>query len=88
MADNLVDKLPTPTKRYSDETTAKYYEQSTLKENNFSFQSIDEKIIANIMENLDESKASGFDNIPGIIMKDGAKILSEPISDFFKFISL
>ena len=64
MADNLVDKLPTPTKRYSDETTAKYYEQSGLIENSFSFQSIDGTIIANLLENLDESKASGFDNIP------------------------
>ena len=37
MADNLVDKLPTPKNRYSNETTAKYYESHRLEENNFSF---------------------------------------------------
>jgi len=81
IADNLVGKLPKQTKKYSDETTAKYYESKRLRENNFSFQSIDESIITDILENLDESKAAGFDNIPGTLLKDGSEILSKPISD-------
>ena len=81
MADNLLEKLPAQTKKYSDETTAKYYETSRLKDNNFSFQLVEEAIVADILENLEESKAPGFDIIPGILLKNGAEILSKPISD-------
>ena len=81
MADSLLDKLPTPTRNYSNETTAKYYESNKLQTNNFSLQSVDEAKISDILENIDESKAPGFDNIPGILLKDGAEILSKPISD-------
>ena len=74
MADTLLDKLPVPKNKYTDETTAKYYESSNLKENNYSFNPGYETIIANILKNLDESKAAGFDNIPGIFLKDCAEI--------------
>ena len=34
-----------------------------------------------IMENIEISKAPGIDKLPGSFLKDGAKILSKPISE-------
>ena len=35
------------------------------------------------MENIEISKASGIDKLPGRFLKDGAKILSKPISEIY-----
>ena len=45
-----------------------FYIKSTSKEKVFK-----------IMENIEISKASGIDKLPGRFLKDGAKILSKPI---------
>ena len=35
------------------------------------------------MENIEISKASGIDKLPGRFLKDGAKILSKPITEMY-----
>lgn len=37
-------------------------------------------VVLKIMKNIQISKASGVDNLSGIFLKDGAGVLSEPIS--------
>ena len=51
MSGNLVDKLPTPTNRYSDKETAKYYKPNKLEENNYFFKLTDEESVAKILRN-------------------------------------
>ena len=40
-----------------------------------------EKQIINILEKFETNKAAGIDGLSGIFLKDGAKILSKPITD-------
>ena len=37
--------------------------------------------IINILEKFDTNKAAGIDGLSGIFFKDGAKLLSKPITD-------
>ena len=47
----------------------------------FHIKSATEEKVFKIMENIEISKASGIDKLPGRFLKDGAKILSTPISE-------
>ena len=40
-----------------------------------------ESLIMNILEKLDTNKVAGMDGLSGTLLKDGAKILSKPITD-------
>ena len=42
---------------------------------------MNEKQIVDILEKFDTNKAAGIDGLSTIFLKDGAKILSKPITD-------
>ena len=80
MANNLVEKLPSPSNKFGEEATAEYYKNSNVNDSAFSFKSVEETEVFNILQNINNAKAAGFDNIPGILLKDGACILCKPIT--------
>ena len=43
-----------------------------------------EETVLKLLQNLDENKAAGLDNLSGKFLKDGATVLVKPISQIFK----
>jgi len=83
LAEKLVEKLPPAPKRFGKKETANYYEGKNLQNNNFTFQAVDQFKISKILNNLNDSKSPGFDNIPGHFLRDGDEILSRKIAAIF-----
>ena len=80
LAENLVKMLPKPTNKYSINSVIKYYEHMILGDY-FHLASVSENSILTILKATQVSKAAGIDNLSGRFLKDGAKVLSKPISD-------
>ena len=78
-----MEQLPDAPNKFGNSETAKYYHDKNIQQNNFSFKSVDQSEIAKILYHINSSKASGFDDIPGIFLKDGSDIISKQISDIF-----
>ena len=58
-----------------------YYINIDLPDGPFRFSHVNEKQTVDILEKFDTNKAAGIDGISGIFLKDGAKILSKPLTD-------
>ena len=58
-----------------------YYNIIELPGGPFGFCHDNVSQIMNILENFDTNKAGSIDGLPGIFLKDGAKVLSKLISD-------
>ena len=80
LAENLVKMLPKPTNKYSINSIIKYCEHMILGDY-FHLASVSENSILTILKATQVSKAAGIDNLCGRFLKDGAKVLSKPISD-------
>ena len=74
LAANLAKMLPKPTNKYSINSVIKYYEHM-FPSDYFHLTSVSENSILTIL------KAAGIDNLSGRFLKDGAKVLSKPVSD-------
>ena len=72
--------LPKPTNKYSINSVIKYYEHM-IQSDYFHLASVSENSILTILKATQVSKAAGIDNISGRFLKDGAKVLSKPISN-------
>ena len=72
-------KLPDSSNKYNLESVFLYYSNFDIPEV-FHIKSTSEEKVFKIMENIDISKAAGIDNLLGRFLKDGAEILSKPIS--------
>ena len=83
LAKKLVEKLPPAPKWFGKKETANYYEGKNLQNNNFTFQTVDQFKISKILNNLNDLKFPGFDNIPGRFLRDGDEILSRKIAAIF-----
>ena len=59
----------------------KYYNKIELPDGPFGFSHVHESQIINILVKFDTNKAAGIDGLSGTFLKDGAKILSKPITD-------
>ena len=81
LAESLVKMLPKPTYKYSINSVIKYYEHMILSDY-FHLAFVSENSILTILKATQVSKAAGIDNLSGRFLKDGAKVLSKPISDF------
>ena len=80
LAANLVKMLPKPTNKYSINSFIKYYEHM-FPSDYFHLTFVLENSILSILKATQVSKAAGIDNLSGRFLKDGAKVLSKPISD-------
>ena len=76
---NLVKMIPKPTNKYSINSVIKYYEHM-FSSDYFHLTSVSENSILTILKAIQVSKAAGIDNLSGRFLKDGAKVLSKPIS--------
>ena len=58
-----------------------YYEK-ILKypSSKFKFIFVSEEAVLKLVQDLDENKAAGLDNLRGKLLKDGATVLAKPIS--------
>ena len=81
LAGNLVKQLPTATFKYGMDYVRDYYKNIDLPVWPFGLSHVHEKQIIDILEKFDTNKAAGIDGLSGIFLKDGAKILSKPITD-------
>ena len=75
--------LPNAPNKFGDIETANYYREKNLQENKLIFQTVDPIEISELLDNINNSKSAGFDNIPGCFLKDGSKIISTYISCIF-----
>ena len=80
LEENLVKMLPKPTNKYSINSIIKYYEHMILGDY-FHLASVSENSILIILKATQVLKAAGIDNLSGLFLRDGAKVLSKPISD-------
>ena len=77
---SLLVKIADPSNKYNLESVFLYYSNFAIPEL-FGIKSTSQEKVFKIMENIGISKASGIDKLPGRFLKDGAKILSKPISE-------
>ena len=73
-------KLPKPVNNFRKESVNNYYEKYSLKEK-LIFPNIESDKVFKILKNFGEAKYSGIDEISGIFLKDGAKLLITPITE-------
>ena len=77
LAENLALKLPKPPNNFGIESVNNYYEKYNLKEK-LILANIQLDKVFKILKTFDETKASGIDDLSGIFLKDGAKLLTMP----------
>ena len=82
LAKSFLDKLPDPSNKYNLESVFLYYSNFAIPEL-FHIKCTSEANLFKIMENIEIFKASGIDKLPGRFLKDGAKILSKPITEMY-----
>ena len=76
----MVDKLPAPTNKFGTESVKDYYRHLNVEGNNFKFSLTSNDIVLNLLEDINPTKAVGIDNLSGRFLKDGAPVLSKPIT--------
>ena len=72
---NLVSKLPNPSNKYGVLSVAQYYSHLGLTKK-FDLLSTEKDYVLRILRDIDNSKATGIDRIPGKFLKDGADVLA------------
>ena len=77
---SFLDKLPDPSNKYNLESVFLYYSNFAIPEL-LHIKSTSEEKVFKMMENIEISKASSIEKLPGEFLKDGAKILSKPIRE-------
>ena len=73
--------LPKTPNKQSINTVIKCY-QRMIQGSHFNLAQVSENSILTILKSTEASKAAGFDSLYGCFLKDGAKFLAKPISDF------
>ena len=79
LAENLAKMLPKRTNKYPINSVIEYYEHMILGDY-FHLASVSEYSVVTIVQATQVLKAAGIDNLSGHFQKDGAKVLSKPIS--------
>ena len=81
LAEDLIEKLPEPPNKYKSNSVKRFYEGLKLEDKKFNFQPIDQSVVLNLLNNINCSKAPGLDNLSGMFLRDGADVLSTPITE-------
>ena len=80
LAENLVSKLPNPSNKYGVLSVAQYYNHLRLTKK-FDLLPTEKYYVLKILRDIDTSKAAGIDSLPGKFLKDGADVLTKPVTD-------
>ena len=81
IADDLLANLPPPSLRFGLHSGKQYYKKILKYPNSkFKFNFVSEETILKLLQDLDENKAPGLDNLSGKFLKDEATVLPKPVS--------
>ena len=81
LANNSVQKLPVAAKKFGNKSVEDYYnDMFNLNPKKLHFQTIQSRYISDLLKNFDINKAAGIDDLSGRFLKDGADILTMPIT--------
>ena len=80
LANDLVQKLPAAAKKFGNKSAEDYYNMFNLNPKKLTFQTIQTRYISDLIKNCDINKAAGTDELSGRFLKDGADILTIPIT--------
>ena len=80
LAADLVNRLPAVKNIFGINSVKQYYSALNITSDSFKLQSTNKEEIFKILSNVDLEKACDLDEIPCRVLKDGAKILAEPMS--------
>ena len=80
VADNLVQKLPSPPNKFGKETVKTYYQRLNLGRKAFSLQAASTSAAQKLLEDINPSESAGLDNLTGKFLRGGASVLAAPIS--------
>ena len=84
LANDLVHKLPTAANKFGNKSVEDYdNDMFNFYPKNLTFQTIQTKCISDLLKNCDTNKAAGIDNLSGGFLKDGADILTIPITQLY-----
>ena len=80
LANDLVQKLPTAPNKFDNKSVDYYNDMFNFYPKKLTFQAIQTKCISGLLKNCHSNKAAGTDNLSGRFLKDGADILTIPIT--------
>ena len=81
LANDLVQKLPAAAKTFGNKSVEDYCnDMFKLNPKKLTFQTIQTRYISDLLKNCDINKAAGIDDLSGNFLKDGADILTMPIT--------
>ena len=81
LANDLVQKLLAGAKKFGDKSVEDYYsDMFNLNPKKLTFQTIQTRYISDLIKNCDINNAAGVDDVPGRFLKNGADILTIPIT--------
>ena len=81
LGNNLVQKLPVTAKKSGNKSVEDYYnDMFNLNPKKLHFQIIQSRYISDLLKNCDINKAARIDDLSGRFLKDGADILTMPIT--------
>ena len=81
LAGNLLKKLPKPPNKFTLNAVFQHY-KGIIQSDSFNLATVSENTILTILKNTKVSKVAALDNLSGRFLKDGAKVLAKPITDF------
>ena len=80
IASTLVDKLPQCSGKFGSDYVKTFYQRLNVDENKFVLNRVTNEQVLKVLGDMSPSKATGMDNIPASVAKDGASILAHPIT--------
>ena len=73
--------MPPPSLRFGLNSVRQYYEKNLkYPKSKFKFNVVSEETVLKHLQDLDETKAAGLDNLSGKLLKDAATVIAKPIS--------
>ena len=87
LAGGLQEKLPKAPNKFTSQTTKNYYAKTSCNVlNDFKLSNASEEVIKKISLSLDTSEATGMDQIPAKLLRDGAEVLALPLSNMINLL--
>ena len=83
VAADLVNRLPAAENIFGINSVKEYYSALNIPSDSFKYQLRNKEEVFKILSNADPEKACGLDEIPCRMLKDGAKILAESVTQIF-----
>ena len=80
LASELVEKLPEPTDKFGKNKVKEYYKNLNLDDKNFEFHETTCDKVTKLLDEINPNKAVGIDTLSGRFLKDGASVLSTPMT--------